>query len=100
MAFGKIKIIDLSEFEKLIKEKLRKNWENEKSKGVTGNLIAYIMENGFPKFDKSNLKVFMNGLTGTMWVETVLVDFGDSTFYWFVSGSDAILVSKKEMEII
>lgn len=95
-----VKLINLSELETIIKAKLKDNWEHERARHGTENLLAYIMENGFPKFDKNNLKVFVNGLAGIMWMETVAVDFGDFEFYWLVSGADAMLLFKKEVEII
>jgi len=100
MANIKSKLLNIVEFEALVRAKLKHNWEKEIAREATGNLLAYITENGFPKFDKDNLKVFLNGLAGVIWIEAAAVDFGDLTFYWFVSGADAILVSKKEVEVI
>lgn len=94
-----INLLNLSEFESLIREKLKHNWEREIARQPTENLLAYIMEYGFPKFDKNNLKTFVEGLTGVIWVETVAVDFGDVAYYWLVSGTDAFLINKNEVEI-
>jgi hypothetical protein len=95
-----IKLLSIVEFEALIKAKLKHNWEHEVARKATENLLAYIMEYGFPKFDKTNLTAFMNGLAGVIWVEAVVVDFDDSTFYWLVSGTNAVLISKKEVETV
>ncbi len=92
-----IKVITEPEFETLVKEKLKENWEKEINRVGTENLLSYIMTTGFPKFDNKNLITFVRALRGIMWIETVAVDTGDSNFYYLVSGTDAMLIRKAEV---
>jgi len=86
------KVVSVEEFKTLVKNALLYNWRDYPMSRITESLI----EDGFPKFDITDLSKFMAGLKGMVFLEPVCVDFGDSIFYWLVAGTSAILVKKNE----
>ena len=86
----KVKVITQEQFRVLLMKYLVHNFEHFDKAQV----IEYALDYGFMKFDKDELGKFMKSLAGSVVVEPVCVDIGDSMFYWLVSGSDAILVKK------
>lgn len=83
-------VISQERFRELLTEYLVHNFKDYDNV----DMINYLLEYGFPKFDIQDLGKFMKALAGTMFMEPVCVETG-SEFYWLVSGSDAILVHKE-----
>jgi hypothetical protein len=90
-----IPIVSIIDFRKTILDYLvhnKQNWE-------LSELIDSLMLDGFPKFDQNNIKSFLEQMKGEFFLEAVCVDFGDTEFYWLVSGTEAILVSRRNLTL-
>lgn len=83
-------VISLEEFRQRVLDQLVEHYQTYNPK----EMLLFLIEWGFPKFDHEDLGKFTKGLAGSIYLPSVMVDFGDSMFYWFISGSDAILVRK------
>ena len=92
-----IKLMNLDEFEKLVRAKLKYNWEREICRKPTENLITWIQQNGFPQFDRTNLTPFVKNLTGFISIPTIILDIGDNQFYQFISGNEVVLIKKSDV---
>jgi len=93
----KVKLIKWDEFYKMLVEYIVNDWKNYSKE----NIVETLLENGFVKLDKNDLGKFFKGIhTVFLPIPTVAVDFGCGQFYWLVSGSNAILIHKKEVDII
>jgi len=90
MKTWKTKVVTVEQFKEILLANLLHGAEHYDKVQLFKSLIS----DGFPKFDKDNLAVFMRGLQCRLFLEPVAVDIGDSMFYWLVSGTDAILVKK------
>lgn len=56
--------------------------------------LDILINNGFPKFDVDHLKDFIKKQPSLINLPPMLVDIGDNLCYWFVSGTDAMVVYK------
>ncbi len=92
-----IPLISFTEFYDLILQIILKDSERNSAE----NFCINCLNSGFPKLDKDNIHKFMKDIQEFCFfgVEPVIVDFGDSHFYWFVSGSEAIMFNKKDLTI-
>lgn len=94
----KIKVISGEEFHKELLARLVKENENVPLEELIGDILA----NGFEKFSFDNLSKILPKYF--VWFKPVLVDFGqvgteDYGWYWFVSGQNAVLVNKTDVDI-
>jgi hypothetical protein len=89
-----IKIITTEEFRSLVVKHMLHEWERAGKEDV----VEYCILEGIPKFDKGNVKNFLQDLQKACFIyfDPVAVEFGDNEFLWIVSGCDAILVKKQK----
>lgn len=83
-------MITLTEFEKLVKGRLKYNWDREIKKSVTGNLMGYIMTTGFPKLDNTNFTTFVKSLQDCITFDEVVVNVNGTRY----------LISNTKCEIV
>ena len=92
-----VKIIKWDEFYKMMVEYIvddLKDYSRE-------NIVESLLNNGFPKLDKDDLNKFLKSMhTVFLPIPTVAVDINDSRFYWLVNGSGAMLINKKDIDIV
>lgn len=84
-----IPILSRDEFRRLLMDHLT----HDKKDWTTEAIMDWMIEEGFPKLDFDRLCDCLPKIM--VYLPTVAVDFGDSTFVWVVSGNKAILVNKK-----
>ena len=87
-------VVTIDEFKKILLENLIHNYKEYSTDEIFSDLI----DSGLPKFNKDEMGKFMNELNVKVFIQSVLVDFNDSMFYWMVCGTDAILVKKPNNE--
>lgn len=85
-----IPILNKEGFTKLLIKHLVKLYKDYNIEEV----VESALKEGMPKLDFENLTKCLKPLF--IYLPTVAVDFGDSEFYWVVSGNDAMLVKKIE----
>ena len=92
-----VKLIKFEEFRKIMVELIIDDLKNYSRK----NIVESLLDSGFVRLDKDDLNKFLKGMhTVFLPVPTVAVDIGDSMFYWLVCGNGAILVNKKDIDIV
>jgi hypothetical protein len=88
----KIKVVTKAEFTELLEE----SWLYNNKDYTQKDIFSYLTSYGFPKLDWENLSKCLPEMD--IYLKTVAVDFGDSLFYWVVSGRSAMLINKSDVE--
>jgi len=93
-----IKVINLVEFEAIVRAKLKHNWDRDIKQHQTCNLIGYLMTSGFPKLDVNNFGVFLKSLQESIVIDSVAVDLNDATYYYLINGTSQGLIKKSDVQ--
>lgn len=81
-------VITFEQFKEQATNNLAHDFENYSTK----DLMAYLVENGFQKLNKEDLRPFVKQI----YMEPVFVDVGDNHFWWFIGAGEALVCKKPE----
>lgn len=73
-----------SEFETLVRNLLKRNWDREIKSVLTSHLLGYIATSGFPKFDGTDNRdfpTFVKAIQPCIILDDMTVDIGNGVIY-------------------
>lgn len=79
-----MKKLTKSEFETLVRNLLKRNWDKEIKSVLTSHLLGYIATPGFPKFDGTDNRdfpTFVKAIQSCIIFDDMTVDLGNGTLY-------------------